>query len=165
MRHTDNTLKTKRLLGIDLGSKRIGLAISDELDICIPHTGSIDVKGSLEHSAKLIIDWYTIYTKNPASIETILVGNPLHLSGQESKRSEISKSFCQKLELELKARDLDTATSVILWDERLTSVESETLINNQKQKSVKGSKRRELKDQISATLILESYQISKRSKS
>lgn len=154
-------LNYKRILAIDLGSKRIGLAISDELNICLPHTDSIQVKGSLESSAKLVMDWYANYTKNPSSVEKILVGDPLLLSGEKSKRSEISESFCQKLEIELKARHLDKITSVILWDERLTSVESEALINSTNNKGIRGNSRRELKDQLSAALILQSYQAIK----
>ncbi len=158
-------LNYKRILAIDLGSKRIGLAISDGLNICMPHTDSIQVKGSLENSAQLIIAWYVKYTQNPSSVEIILVGDPLHLNGEKSKRSEISKSFCQKLEIELKANDLDKFTSVILWDERLTSVESETFINSTNNKGIRGNRRRELKDQISAALILQSYQANNRSSS
>ena len=152
----------KRILAVDLGSKRIGLALSDELNLCLPHCDSFNVKGSLQNSATETVNWYANYTKNPGSIELILVGNPLLLNGEESKRSEISKSFCQKLEIELKARGLDKATSVILWDERLTSVESEDIINRTNSKGLRGDRRRELKDQISAALILSSYQATKR---
>ncbi len=149
-------MKLKRKLAVDLGSKRIGLALSDELDLGFPHTGSITVISSLEHSAKQILDWYSNYTRDQRSIDTILVGNPLSLDGKETKRSEISKSFCQKLEIELKARDLE-CISVILWDERLTSAESEVLMQEAGHRKIKGNNRRELKDQISAALILSSY--------
>ena len=152
----------KRILAIDLGSKRIGIAISDELNICMPHTHSIQVKGSLENSAKEIIGWYLNYTKDRHSVETILVGNPLTLDGRESKRTEISKTFCQKLEIQLESMGLDKVTSVLLWDERLTSAESESLLNSTNSKGIKGNKRRELKDQISAVLILSSYLATKK---
>lgn len=157
-------MKNKRNLAVDLGTKRIGLALSDELNLGFPHTDSILVKGSLEHSAKLVIDWYAEYTKEPKIVETILVGNPLALDGSLTKRSEISKNFCQKLEIELKARALDESTLVVLWDERLTSVESEILILEGSHKKVKGERRRELKDQLSATLILSSYMSNGRKK-
>ncbi len=147
----------KRIIAVDLGSKRVGLAISDELNICAPFTDSILVKGSLSTTASATLDWYNNYTKNPSVVQTILVGNPLHLSGEESKRSEISKSFCQKLEIELKARGWDKDTGVLLWDERLTSEESEAIIKETNKRGIKGENRKELKDQISAALILQSY--------
>lgn len=150
-------LNKHNYLAIDLGSKRIGLALVFTTEFSLPILDCLVVKGSLETSACRVLDWLEEHIQNLDKNSTIIVGNPLQLNGEDSKRSLISKNFCQKLEIELKTRGLNLSTNVVLWDERLSSVESELMINAHGRAKTKGEKRKKLKDQLSASLILESY--------
>ena len=144
-------------LGIDLGTKRVGLAYSNNPVLPVPSLGTINVRGSLTQTSKEVLEWLNKETQNQIQRTTFIVGNPINLEGQETKRSEISKSFCQKLQIEIEARGLKDIWDIILWDERLTSVESEQMINHREDFRIKGEDRKRMKDQLSASIILESY--------
>ncbi len=130
-----------RVLALDVGKKRIGLAVSDELGITAQGIETLertrirdDVK-ALEEVAKR---W---------NAHTLLVGRPLHMSGSGSRQSEYTEEFARRLE-----RDL--GLQVVFWDERLTSAEAERLL---REGGASLDQRKRAVDRMAAILLLESY--------
>ena len=129
----------KKILGIDFGEKRIGIAISDE-------TGSIArAYGMLfEKSAKEIIKSLVSICQKE-KIGEIVVGLPLNLKGEEGVQAEKTKRFVDELKKEIKL-------PIILEDERLSTKEADRIL---RERGVKG--RKEKIDTLSAVLILQQY--------
>ena len=130
-----------RVLALDVGKKRIGIAASDELGLTAQGLNTLNrtrIREDLEQLRKLATE---------RAIDTFLVGRPLHMSGAESRQSEYTKEFAERL------RNY-TGIPVVYWDERLTSAEAERLLRSsgaslpEKKKSV---------DRLAAVLLLESY--------
>jgi putative Holliday junction resolvase len=132
---------TDRILALDVGKKRIGLAVSDPLGITaqgLPTLERIRIREDLNRLKQLIEEW---------SVGMLLVGRPLHMSGSDSRQSLYTAEFAQRLS-EYAARP------VVYWDERLTSVEAERILR------ASGASLEEKKnavDRLSAVLLLESY--------
>ena len=132
-----------RIIGIDYGMKRIGIAISDPLEtFALPLTKVDREKDDTKNSIKIIQS-----VENKDDIGKIVVGLPLHLSGAESDMSKIVRAFAKKLE-EV------TGKEVVLFDERFTSKQADTLL---REREMKRKKRSQVIDILSATLILQSY--------
>ncbi|MBN2542465.1 Holliday junction resolvase RuvX [bacterium] len=128
-----------RILGIDFGLKRIGLAISD-LDRCI--ASPLKTIENNEEVLNTLIDICDEY-----SVEIIVMGYPYHLSGDKSE-------ICTEIE-KFKNRILNAiGLKVILWDERFTSKESERTI---RESEIKPSRNKKLVDKVAASFILEAY--------
>ena len=81
------------------------------------------------------------------SIGVLLVGIPLHMSGDESRQSEYTREFAERL-------SEYTSVPVVYWDERLTSMEAERLL---KSAGATLDDRKRAVDRLAATLLLESY--------
>jgi putative Holliday junction resolvase len=137
----------KRFLGVDLGEKRIGLAITDPLNIICQAYKTIYFQNfeTLVKEFKSIID-----EKN---IGTIVFGLPMTLENKESKKTLEVKKIVEKLKSNL-PEDL----IIDFEDEALTSVEAHEIIRNMGKKP---SKNKELIDQIAAQIILKSYKSRK----
>lgn len=133
-----------RILSIDYGKKRIGLAVCDPSQIIASPLALIPTKSTHAQTAKAIQD--TINEKG-FSIEKVIIGDPKLLSGQQSELGKIILMFIEELKKLLNC-------DIILFDERLTSKESEQLLREAK---VKRKKRSQFVDMMSATLILQSY--------
>lgn len=133
-------------LGIDFGDSRTGFAVSDELG---SGAGTLDnfKSGSIYKVAE-----YAAKLSNELGVSEIVVGFPKNMNGTVGERGEKTKMFVEKLE-EL------VDVPVILWDERLTTVSAHNLMNVT---NVRGKKRKESVDSISAAFILQSYLDSKR---
>lgn len=127
-----------RYLGIDFGLKRIGLAISDENNRIAFGLDTLENRGlnNLFRDIKLLVDRY--------NISKIVVGFPTNMNGTPGKLSKDLFKFIDTLK---KIPDIE----LIVWDERLTSVEGERIARELKRKD-KG-----IIDKIAATLILQSY--------
>ena len=130
-----------RLLGLDLGSKRIGVAVSDEMGwtaqgLCVlnRHGGKRD----LENIARLVQEQQS---------QAVVLGLPLNMDGSEGDQARRAREFGEKLKEHIKL-------PVHLWDERLTTWEAEGIL---KEAGVKGPKRKLVVDKVAATLILKSY--------
>lgn len=128
------------ILGLDIGEKRTGVAISNNVSsICTPLEYINSNNNFLQQISKIISE------KN---IDTIIIGLPKLLSGKEGKRAKISRKISKEIQSEY------NSIKVILWDERLTTKQAEkylleTIPN-----------KRKIKDKIdsaSAVLILENY--------
>ena len=130
-----------RILGIDPGTKTIGVAVSDEL-LCaahgLPSLAARPAAKALEAIKRLISD-YTIYE--------IVVGLPMNMDGSIGPSAEAAQGFARSLESLLPG-------GVCMIDERLTTVQAErTLL----EADVSRAKRRGLRDQVAAVLILQSH--------
>ena len=138
-----------RILGIDHGDRRIGLAVSDVLQITAQALGVYQVtteEADRKYFTQLVADY---------QIEKIVLGLPLRMDGTSGPRVEITKTFAKWLE-----GFLDTP--IIFWDERLTTKQAMGILIQQ---NVKGKAKKKFKDQISAVIILSSYMESLRENS
>lgn len=138
-----------RILGVDFGDKNIGLAVSDKLLITAQALGSYRVKNE-EEDKKYFKDLVSKY-----EIEEIVIGLPLRMDGTPGTRVQKTQKFASWLENVLKL-------PIVFWDERLTTKQALDILNQQK---ISGKKKKKLKDQISAAIILSVYLESKRKKS
>jgi putative Holliday junction resolvase len=133
-----------RVLAIDLGQVRLGLALSDPLGITAQPLGTVERSGSpradLARVAALVAERH---------VTTVVVGLPLHLSGEEGVQAAHAREFAARLAARL-ARDVE----VRLWDERLTTVEAERMLIAA---DVRRSRRKRIVDTIAAVLILQSF--------
>jgi putative holliday junction resolvase len=130
-----------RILALDLGRKRIGVAISDELGITaqgLPTLARINMRTDLAYLAELI---------SARGVSLILLGNPLHMSGSEGRQSEWVHQFADRLKAY-------TGCPVRLWDERLTSVEAGRVLRSS---GIGIEKRARAVDKLSAVLLLASF--------
>jgi len=130
-----------RVLALDLGSKTIGLAVSDPLGLTAQGLPTLRRRGrraDLERLRELV----TAY-----QVEHLVVGHPLHMKGYASSRAQEAERFAKHLQRDLKL-------PVDLFDERLTTVEAERLL---REAGASRRERREAADQIAATLILQTY--------
>ncbi len=128
-------------MGIDYGSKRLGVAISDSSATLAQPVTVVErskIANDLMALAKLAKDY---------DVEEIVVGYPLSLTGVAGKQAAIVDSFIKKLEVEF-------ALPVAKYDERLSSKEADVWL---KQMGVRGKKARKKIDSVAAALILQSY--------
>lgn len=130
-----------RVIGMDYGSKTLGISLSDESKILASPMETIRYSTYEELFSK--IDVYFEKYK----IDTIVLGNPINLDGTISKRSE--ETFKFKTDLEKKYN-----IPVILEDERLTTV----IVNNMLiENSTRRGVRKKVVDKLAATIILQGY--------
>lgn len=131
----------KRILALDLGEKRVGVAISDPLLIFAQGLEVLKVRGKSDLLKKLS-KYFETY-----QIDKVVLGNPLPKKGEESQATQRVKKFAKILASNYNVE-------VILWDERFTSQAARTWL-----KQGLGSKfnQKEIIDKISAQLILQSY--------
>ncbi len=133
---------TPRFLGLDVGARRIGVAVSDELGLTAQPVLTLEVRRNRREDLRSIGRLARRF--NAAAI---VVGLPLHLSGDSSPRAAKTRQFAAELgEL--------TGLPIHLWDERLTSREAHQILYEA------GHPRQDHKavvDQVAATLILQSF--------
>jgi len=131
----------KRILAIDFGTRRMGLAVSDALGITaqgLPTLERTRLDADLGRLAELARQY---------SIERVVLGNPIGTSGRPTPMSAEVERFARKLRGRLDC-------PVELWDERLTSVEANRVL---RQSGMGIEKRRRAVDRVAATLLLEGY--------
>ena len=132
-----------RKLGIDYGDARVGLAITDELNITVQGLETILRNGSDKVILKKLDEIFEKY-----EVDTIVVGMPFNMNGTMSKRAEITEEFIHKLKCKYNKMKIETV------DERLTTVEAHKTMNFL---DVKKTKKKSIVDTISAVYILEIY--------
>jgi len=131
----------KRILALDLGARRIGVAISDPLGITAQGLQTIvrqNMRGDLEALQKLARQY---------EIGMVLLGEPLNMSGHAGVQAQKAEAFGAQLERRLGVR-------VELWDERLTTAEAQRVL---KSSGVSLEKRKAAVDRLSAVILLQSY--------
>ena len=132
---------TPRIIGVDYGEKRVGLALSDPLGITAQPLDTIQRETDAQTADRL----EEIVLSHGA--EKVIVGLPLSLSGKDSPQTKRTRRFISRLRKKLDIK-------VESWDERLTSAEAErTMIDL----GVRRSRRRERRDIVAAQLILQGY--------
>jgi putative Holliday junction resolvase len=133
-----------RIIGVDLGTKTMGLAISDRLGLAAHPLVTFRFARGDYRSAKAHL--YELCLKE--GVKTAAIGFPLHMSGEASERSDSVMRF--KTEFEAEHPDV----VIVPVDERLTTVMASKMM---KSADMKASHRQEVIDSASAVLILESY--------
>ena len=132
-----------RILGIDYGDARVGIAITDELNITVQGLETIQ----RNHSDKIVLKRLD-ETLETYDVDTIVVGLPLNMDGTMSERAEITKKFVHKLKCKYNKMKIEVI------DERLTTVAAHKTMNFL---DVNKHKKRNIVDTISAVYILETY--------
>ena len=132
-----------RILGIDYGDSRVGIAISDPLLITAQRLETISYNGN----DKILLSRIEEIVKK-YEVETIVVGMPLNMNGTKTERVEVTEKFIHKLKSRLGKIEIKTV------DERLTTVEAHRTMNFL---DVNKKKKRSIVDTISAQYILETY--------
>ncbi len=138
-----------RILGVDYGLARIGLALSDETEFLAQ--GLTVLKRSSDTAA--CTDVVRIAREHDAGL--IVVGLPKLLSGEVGERAKQCRRFGQLLETE-------SGLPVELFDERLTTVQAERMLIGA---DVSRKKRRQVVDAVAATLLLQTYLDARRNRS
>jgi putative Holliday junction resolvase len=131
----------RRILAIDYGSRRMGLAVSDLLGITSQGIETLQRKNKRSDFSRLgqIIREY--------DVREIVLGNPLRMSGEQGIQSEKAAHFAEELRQKFKL-------PVHLWDERLTSAEANRVL---RELEISIQKRAQAVDRMAAVLILQSF--------
>jgi putative Holliday junction resolvase len=130
-----------RVLALDIGKKRIGLAISDGLGLMAHGLETLErtrIREDLERLKRIAAE---------REVQLLLVGDPLHMDGRESKGSHGARAFGERLSAKC-------GIPVEFWDERLTSFEANEILAR---RGISAEKRKGAVDRLAAMLILESY--------
>lgn len=130
-------------MGLDVGSKTIGVAISDELGwtaqgIETIHINEEENQFGFDEIGKLI---------NEYNVKKVVIGLPKNMNGSIGPRGEASQLFAQKLKEKFDVQ-------VVLWDERLTTVAAERVLL---EADLSRKKRKKVIDKMAAVMILQSY--------
>ena len=135
-----------RIMGIDYGDARTGVAISDLLCSIV---GSATVVPS-RNPEKAIADIVRLADEN--QVGEIVVGLPKNMDGTEGSRAQLCRAFADRLHEA-------TGLPVVMWDERRTTVEAHNILSAH---NYHGKKRKETVDAVAASLILEGYMASRK---
>ena len=150
MENTSSTaypLQQLRLLALDLGSKTIGLAVTDQLGLTaqgLPTLRRMNKRNDLEHLRRVIRQY---------GVGELVMGLPLRLSGDVGTQAAKVEAFAEELRKKFKL-------PVHLFDERLTSVEANRVLR-ESEMSIR--RRAEVVDQLAAVLILQGFLEARRS--
>lgn len=132
-----------RILGIDYGDARIGIAITDPLGITAQGLETINRNGSDKIVLKRLEELIEQY-----NVTTIVIGMPINMNGTKTERAEVTEKFIHKMKCKFGKIPIETI------DERLTTVEAHKTMNYL---NVNKHKKRSIVDTISAVYILETY--------
>ena len=137
-------MSAQRLMGLDFGSKTVGVAISDSLLVIaqpleiVRRKEANKLRQTLARIEELIVEY---------EVEELVLGLPLNMNDTEGERVLLTREFKEKLERR-------TGLPVVMWDERLTTVEAD---NAMMEAGIRRENRKEYVDKIAAALILQSY--------
>ena len=130
-----------RILALDLGKKRIGLAVSDPLRITaqgLPNLERTRKRDDLAALARLAAEH---------EVGLILMGNPVNMGGAEGRQSGWVREFAAEFEKQ-------SGLPIVFWDERLTTVEAQRVLRSS---GISIEKRAAAVDRLSAVILLQSY--------
>ena len=131
--------KNSRLMGVDPGKKRIGIAISDQRKIVATHYTTL-IK---ENYTELVLQIRKIIDEN--QIDGIVIGNPINMDGSEGPSSQSAKDLANNL-------SKDITENITMWDERLSSMGAFNLSN---ELAINSTKKVRKLDENSAQFILQ----------
>jgi len=129
------------VLALDLGKRRIGLALSDALGITAQGLETLErtnIRADLARLKQIISEY---------NVSRVLIGYPLHMGGQEGRQAVHARDFGARLQAA-------TGLPVEFWDERLTTVEAQRVL---RQSGISIEKRAKAVDRLAAVILLESY--------
>lgn len=131
-----------RIIGIDYGDARVGVAVSDPLGITAQGLETVPNKVYAKMFQRVceIIKEY--------GAEKIVIGLPKNMNGTLGERGEISKKFADEL------KEVFEGIQIILWDERLSTVQAAGVLNVT---NTRGRDRKNVIDTVAASIILQSY--------
>lgn len=137
-----------RFISLDYGLARIGVAFSDERKIIASPLVTLQTSKKSEHTiAKLLELLRSHQEEERYTVEAIIIGLPLLLSGKSGLLADEVKHFVERFK---QASDIP----IILWDERLTSVQAE---RSMREGNLSRKKRSKLVDKVAAVILLQSY--------
>lgn len=131
-----------RIMGIDYGDTRVGIALSDPLEITAQgHTTLLNkvYPKMLDALIKIVAEY---------DVKKIVLGMPKNLDGSLGDRVEVTEKFYKDLEEKLPGME------IVLWDERLTTVQATGILNVT---NTRGKDRKNVIDTVAASIILQSY--------
>ena len=131
----------KRIMGIDYGDARTGIAVSDLLCSIVGSTTVIHSR----NNDKTVAQIKELIAQH--DVGELVMGLPKNMDGTEGPRAELCREFAARLEQE-------TGLPVKLWDERRTTVEAHNILSEH---NYHGKKRKNTVDAVAASLILEGY--------
>jgi len=132
-----------RKLGIDYGDSRVGIAITDALNITVQGLETIHHQGNDKIVLKRLEEILNEY-----EIDTLVIGMPINMNGSKADRVEVTEKFIHKLKCKFNKIKIETI------DERLTTVAAHKTMNFL---NVDKTKKKNIVDTISAVYILETY--------
>ncbi len=130
-----------KIMAVDYGDARTGLAACDRTEFLASPLGVIheyDFDRTVEQVA---------YAVEEYQIQMVVVGHPVNMDGSEGERAQKCALFAQKLRGKIQV-------PVVLWDERSTTVTAHQYLN---ETNTRGKKRKDVVDEVAASIILESY--------
>ena len=130
-----------KIMAVDFGDARTGLAICDKTELLASPVGVIHEK-RFEHAVEKVA---AAAAENRA--EAVIVGLPLNMNGSEGPRAELCRNFAEQLSSRVNV-------PVRMWDERQTTVSAAGYLN---QTDTRGKKRKEVIDAVAAVIIIDSY--------
>ena len=130
-----------RIMGVDYGDARTGIAVSDLLCSIVGSTTVIHSR----NQEKTLLQIQTLVKEK--EVGEIVVGLPKNMDGTEGSRAQLCREFAEKLKVA-------TGLPVDMWDERRTTVEAHNILS---QHNYHGKKRKNTVDAVAASLILEGY--------
>ena len=130
-----------RILALDLGKKRIGLALSDELGLTAQGLKTLERSNIREDLARIS------QLASEKDVALIVIGNPLHMSGRAGRQTDYARDFGKRLQA-------FSGLPVEFWDERLTTVEAQRVL---KESGISIQKRAQAVDRLAAVILLESF--------
>lgn len=131
----------KRIMGIDYGDARTGVAVSDLLCTIVGSTCVVPSR----NTDKAVADIVRMCREQ--DVGQIVVGLPRNMDGSEGPRAELCRAFADRLHAE-------TGLETVMWDERRTTVEAHNILSEH---NYHGKKRKNTVDAVAASLILEGY--------
>ena len=151
----EKSVSYMRILGLDYGTKTVGVAVSDPLEITAQPVETVERKsaGKLRQTLariEAIIEEYESRGQQE-KVGLIVLGYPKNMNNTEGARCEATVSFKDDLERR-------TGLEVVLWDERLTTVEAERILMDS---GVRRENRKTYIDKMAAAVILQNYLDSK----
>lgn len=131
-----------RWVGIDYGTRRIGLALANPTATIASPATTIDASGIASNDARTILAWAL---RNEAA--GLVLGLPLNMDGSDSQQTRLTRALAEQLRVH---GDLP----VELWDERLSSYQADLLLEAG---AVRPARRKRLRDALAAQVILQSF--------
>ena len=135
-----------RILGLDIGSKRIGLALSDELGFTAQGLKTLESRGRNNDIAAIV------KIVEEFDVTEIVVGMPYNMDGSEGPQAEKALAMMEEL-------TQATSVPVFKWDERMSTMAAERMLV---EADLSRAKRRKVIDKVAAVIILQGYLDSRR---